>query len=110
DQPPTPSPLASSADNGPSAPPRGRPVAEPEEATVTFVRREPLLPSAQLPADLGTERATALFERLRGLSGRHEPAEAPFSSLGGADEAEVVIVTAEGARARREAEERAGTI
>jgi hypothetical protein len=93
---------------GPRA--RGRADLEPEEATVTFVRREPLLPSAQLPADLGSARASALFDRLRGLEGEpdlREEAFAPPSS--DAEEAEVVIVTAEGARERREAEERART-
>jgi len=79
---------------------------------VTFVRREPLLPSAQLPADLGTERASALFERLRGLKEEQELAagEAAFAPPKDADEAEVTIVSEEAARLRREAEERAGTI
>ncbi len=56
-------------DRAPRPHPNGWIAADLEEATVTFVRREPLLPSAQLPADLGTERASALFERLRGLEG-----------------------------------------
>jgi len=93
--------------------PRGRPVCDPEEATVTFVRRESLLPSARLPADLGTDRDSALFERLRGLSEEQEPAAggATFASPNdNAEEAEVTIVSAESARLRREAEERAGTI
>jgi hypothetical protein len=93
--------------------PRPRAVAEPEEATVTFVRREPLLPSAQLPADLGTSRHSELFERLRGLEEGEEPAagEATFASpYDTAEEAEVTIVSGESARLQREAEARAGTI
>ena len=71
------------------------------------------MPSARLPADLGTDRDSALFERLRGLSEEQEPAasEAAFASPNdNAEEAEVTIVSAESARLRREAEERAGTI
>jgi hypothetical protein len=93
--------------------PRPRAVAEPEEATVTFVRRELLLPSAQLPADLGTSRHSELFERLRGLEEGEEPAagEATFASPNdNAEEAEVTIVSGESARLQREAEARAGTI
>jgi hypothetical protein len=99
-------------DRAPRPPPNGRPAADQEEATVTFVRREPLLPSAQLPADLGTERASALFERLRGLEEEQELVanEAAFAPPKDAEEAEVSIVSAEAARLRREAEERAGTI
>ena len=100
-------------DAAPSPHPNGRAVADQEEATVSFVRREPLLPSAQLPADLGTERASVLFERLRGLGEHSGPAAttAAFARPSdGAEEAEVSIVSAEGARERREAEERAGTI
>jgi hypothetical protein len=81
-----------------------------DEATVTFVRRDPLLPSAELPADLGTGRASELFERLRALTDQVEPADAPFRPPGSAEEAEVVIVTAESAQARQEAEARASTI
>jgi hypothetical protein len=102
--------------------PMGRPVVgmsrgaldRKEEATVTFVRREPrapLLPSAQLPADLGTERKSELFERLRGLSDDPEPPEEPISPAeGSAEEAEVVIVSTEIARERQEAEARAGRV
>ena len=100
-------------DGAPSPEPRRHAVADPEEATVTFVRREPLLPSAHLPADLGTDRASALFERLRGLQEEQEPAasEATFASPNdNAEEAQVTIVSAESARLRREAEQRAGTI
>jgi hypothetical protein len=72
------------------------------EATVTFVLKEPkgsLLQAAQLPADLGTERKTQLFERLR------EAAQGEASAQGSeafvpvaepAEEAEVRIVTPAG--------------
>lgn len=92
--------------------PNGRAAADPEEASVSFVRREPLLPSAQLPADLGSERASALFERLRGLEEEQALAatEGAFTPPKDADEAEVSIVSEEDARLRREADERAGTI
>jgi hypothetical protein len=92
---------------------RPRAVAEPEEATVTFVRREPLLPSAQLPADLGTSRHSELFERLRGLEEGEAAAAggATFASpYDTAEEAEVTIVSGESARLQREAEARAGTV
>jgi hypothetical protein len=115
-EPPAPAAAAgkSTADEdcAPRPHPNGRAVADQEEATVMFVRREPLLPSAQLPADLGTERATALFERLRGLEEEQELAatETAFAPPKDAEEAEVSIVSVEAARLRREAEERAGTI
>ena len=103
------------ADAAPLAAPRvGRAVAEPEEAEVSFVRREPLLPSAQLPADLGTDRTSPLFERLRGLREEEQaPAEpaTPFvSPIDDGGEAEVTIVSGEAARRQRQAEERAGTV
>ena len=104
---------AAELDAHPRPRPHGRAALDGEEATVTFVRREPLLPSALLPADLGTERASALFERLRGLEEKQGPAttEAAFAPPNGdAEEAEVTIVSAEGARVRREAEARADTI
>jgi len=99
-------------DRVPLPPANGRSAADQEEATVTFVRRESLLPSARLPADLGTDRDTALFERLRGLEDKRQPpaGEAAFAPPKDADEAEVTIVSAEATRLRREAEERAGTI
>ncbi len=81
-----------------------------EEATVSFVRRASLLPSAELPADLGTGRASELFDRLRSLADQLEPTDATFTPPGSAAEAEVVIVPAESAQARREAEARASTI
>jgi hypothetical protein len=98
----------------PTAPRVGRTVAEPEEAEVSFVRREPLLPSAHLPSDLGTDRASPLFERLRGLREKEqapvEP-ETPFASpIDDAGEAEVSIVSGEAARQQRQAEEKAGTV
>jgi len=100
------------ADRTPRPLPGGCSAADQEEATVTFVRREPLLPSARLPADLGTDRDTALFERLRGLEEKRQPpaGEAAFAPPKDAEEAEVTIVSAEATRLRREAEERAGTI
>ena len=85
---------------------------DPPEATVTFVVREssaPILPSADLPPDLGTQRNSDLFERLRNL--RASPpqptggqVDAPAAPV---EEAEVTIISAEGLRLRREAEERA---
>jgi hypothetical protein len=103
---------ADDVDRAPRPPPNGPTAADQEEATVTFVRREPLLPSARLPADLGTNRDTALFERLRGLEDKRQPpaGEAAFAPPKDAEEAEVTIVSAEATRLRREAEERAGTI
>lgn len=86
--------------------------ADPPEATVTFVVREsraPLLPSAELPPDLGTERNSALFERLRTLEEAPEPAGETYSPSDAADaEAEVTIVSVEDLRRRRETDERAG--
>jgi hypothetical protein len=91
--------------------PVGIGAADPEEATVTFVRREPLLASVEPPAELGAEPASSLLARLRAPSREPEPREEAFAPPdGGSEEAEVVIVTVESARERREAEERAGTI
>jgi hypothetical protein len=77
-----------------------RPVPEPDEATVTFVVREPrgpMLPAAELPADLGTPRKSALFDRLRSLSGAPPPDEDCRPTLNGpADEAQVEIVKEDG--------------
>ena len=88
---------------------------DPPEATVTFVVREtsaPMLPSADMPPDLGTQRNSDLFERLRGLrAAPPQPAgdrvDAPAAPV---EEAEVTIISAEGLRLRREAEERAGFV
>jgi hypothetical protein len=84
--------------------------ADPPEATVTFVVREhraPLLPSAELPPDLGTQRNSALFDRLRSLEEpTAPPAETYSPSKDSGEEAEVTIVSVEGLRQRREAEER----
>ena len=49
--------------------------AEPDEATVTFVRREPLLPSVEKPKAPPTAPATGLFARLRTIA--DEPQAAP---------------------------------
>lgn len=103
-----PPPRKQGRDARPSLRPHGMAGTEPDEATVTFVRREPLLPAAQLPADLGSLRASELFERLRGVSDGVE--QAPASPRVEAEEAEVVIFTEEGARAQREAVARAGTV
>lgn len=88
--------------------------ADPPEATVTFVVREsraPLLPSTELPSDLGTERNSALFERLRTLDEKPEPMGQTQSPAEAADEeAEVTIVSVEGLRQSREADERAGIV
>jgi hypothetical protein len=85
-------------------------LAEPPEATVTFVvrqQRAPLPSSAELSPDLGAQRNSALFDRLRSLE--EEPAsraESYSPSTDSGEEAEVTIVSAEGLRQRREAEER----
>jgi hypothetical protein len=88
--------------------------ADPPEATVTFVVREarpPLLPSAELPPDLGTERNSALFDRLRSLDEAPAPPGETYSpsKLSG-EEAEVTIVSVEGLKQRREAEERGNIV
>jgi hypothetical protein len=88
--------------------------ADPPEATVTFVVREtraPMLPSADLSPDLGTQRSSNLFERLRGLRPTPaQPADRVDAAATPVEEAEVTIISAEGLRLRREAEERAGFI
>jgi hypothetical protein len=93
---------------------RARPGDDREEATVTFVTREPrhsLLPTAELPADLGTERKSDLFERLRGVNDEPPLPEGTFAPLNGdAEEAEVTIVTAETIEQRQKTEERAGRV
>jgi hypothetical protein len=88
--------------------PRRRTDEEPDEATVTFVRHEPLLPSVDQPEDFSTARVRGLFARLRVLAdapqaARQAPSEA-FAASGRAEEAEVVIVSAEHARPGREAD------
>lgn len=89
-------------------------MAEPDEATVTFVLREArpsLLPSAELPADLGTERKSTLFERLRGVREGVEAPEEAFTPLdASAEEADVVIVTPEGAKAVKQDQRRLGDV
>jgi hypothetical protein len=85
-------------------------LADPPEATVTFVVREqrvPVLPSGDLPPDLGTQRNSALFDRLRSLDEPAAPAgEAFYPSRDSGEEAEVTIISAEGVKQRRETEER----
>ena len=62
-------------------------------------------------ADLGTERNSALFERLRSLDEAPEPAGQTHSPADAADEeAEVTIVSVEQLKAAREADERAGIV
>jgi hypothetical protein len=83
---------------------RARDDAEPDEATVTIVRREPLLPSLEQPPDLGSGRGRGLSERLRALTVEPQPVqEERFSAPGAAEEAEVVIVASEGAEAQPDA-------
>lgn len=94
----------------PQAPPRGRAGHEADEATVTFVRREPLLPSVEQPPDLSAARAQGLFGRLRALADEPHTAQEAYSAPGRAEEAEVVIVSSESAQVRLEAEARAGTV
>jgi hypothetical protein len=83
---------------------------EPDEATVTFVRHEPLLPSVDQPVDLSAARARGLFARLRALANAPQAAQQTaneaYAASGRAEEAEVVIVSAESARAGREADAR----
>jgi hypothetical protein len=85
------------------------PVADDwEEATVTFVTREPRRSSA---AHLGAERKASLFERLQDVGGGPEPSGDAFAPRNEeVEEAEVTIVTAEGITARHKAEERAGAL
>jgi hypothetical protein len=88
-------------------------VGAEEEASVTFVRRrtrQPLLPSAQLPADLGSERKSSLFDRLRAVKDDAEPEDAFALRATEAEEAEVVIVTSESLREKAAAEVRAGQV
>jgi len=82
-----------------------------EEATVTFVRkkpRQPLLPAATMPADLGTQRRSALFDRLRSVKEEEEPAKTAFAPPEDAEEADVVIVPRDSAAPQAEA--RAGRV
>ena len=74
--------------------------------------RSPLLPSAEQSADLGTERKSALFDRLRDLDEvAPEQAGQTHSLADSADEeAEVTIVTVEQLKEMRAAEERAGIV
>ena len=88
--------------------------ADPPEATVTFVVREtraPLLPSAELPPDLGTERNSALFDRLRSLEEAPEPPGETYSPSDAATrKPRSPSSRSEDLRQRREAEERAGIV
>lgn len=105
---------AGDAARAPAPEARMQPAADWEEATVTFVTREArpsLLPSAALPADLGTDRKSTLFERLRGvkdqLDGDSEAFAPPSPTT---EEAEVTILTPEAREELRKAEARAGTV
>jgi hypothetical protein len=72
-----------------------------------------LLPATQIPADLGSERKTQLFERLRGVgdAAAPEPAHESFAaSRGPAEEAEVTIMTAQAARQKQQADQRTGAV
>jgi hypothetical protein len=99
---------------GPARPPerKAHPIpADPPEATVTFVVREsraPLLPSAGQPPELGTGRNSAMFDRAGSLDEEPAPPGETYSLSKdeSGEEAEVTILTAEGLRQRREAEER----
>jgi hypothetical protein len=102
-----PQPAADPAAGGDPAPRRWAD-EEPDEATVTFVRREPLLPSVGQPEDISADRTRGLFARLRALADApresRKTASEGFAASGPAEEAEVVIVSAEDAQAGREAE------
>jgi hypothetical protein len=99
------------AESGPPGPPpRGFAGAEPDEASVTFVRREPLLPTSESAAEHDASRGSGLSARLRGVSAETDGPRAFSPAESGGEEAEVVIVTADSARAQREAAARAGTI
>jgi hypothetical protein len=74
---------------------------EPDEATVTFVRRSG--PSAAAGAE------PQPFQRGRGPADEVEPAK-PLSAVAVKEEAEVTILSPEDAKVRREAEARAGTV
>jgi hypothetical protein len=108
-----PEPADSKQDDAPAKTPEEAPfrsAVEPDEATVTFVIRESLLPSAELASDLGTERVSALFSRLRQLD--QEPEEPPNTFFPSTieNEAEVTIVTPRSAEKRKHAEEREGAV
>jgi hypothetical protein len=88
--------------------------ADPPEATVTFVVREsrtPLQPPVEPPSDLGTERNSARFDRLRSLDEAPQPAgRTLFHSDVADEEAEVTIVSAERLKQMREADKRSGIV
>jgi hypothetical protein len=85
-----------------------------QEASVSFVEREPTpawLPSAEQPADLGSERRSALFDRLRDIMGEREgKAQAFCAPKGPSEEAQVTILTDEAIQERKQAELRAMAI
>jgi hypothetical protein len=86
---------------------------DPDEATVTFVRHEPLLPSVDQPEDISAARARGLFARLRALAdaprASQQSASEAFAASGRTEEAEVVIVPAESGAQGREVEVPADT-
>ena len=80
------------------------------EASVTFVVREVQAPSqAQAPTDSMAQHADTPLERLRSLEAREVIGRSQAAD--GADaEAEVTIISAEGRRQQRKAEEQAGHV
>jgi hypothetical protein len=114
--------LSPSAESAAEAPPERDEVLGEEpmrddnaEATVTFVTREPrapLLPSLDQPVDFGTERKSALFNRLREVN---PPAgdghsATKFEPAAGAPEADVTILTQEAVQATQKSEERTNRV
>jgi hypothetical protein len=96
------SPTAAPAAAPGAAPPaqqRGWDGGEPDEATVTIVEREPLLPSVEQPTAPTSRRGRGLSERLRNLASEPDTAPDSFAVTGRGVEAEVVIVAPEGAKA-----------
>lgn len=71
---------------------------EPDEAIVTIVQREPLLPSVEQPMEPAGGRGHGLFARLRNLASEPDSPPDGFAVTGRGVEAEVVIVASEGAK------------
>jgi hypothetical protein len=86
--------------------------ADAPEASVTFVVREVQSPSTQAgeaPPDTMAEHVGARFERLRSLEAREMTGGSLAAGLTDA-EAEVTIISGEGRRQQRKAEEEAGNV
>src|SRR5262245_44223120 len=83
--------------------------ADAPEASVTFVVREVQSPPGAAPADTTAEHIGGRLERLRSLEAREATERSHAAGVSDA-EAEVTIVSAEGRRQQRRAEEEAGHV